>query len=392
MNSISPILVMAAVSIGQTACKEGHLQLRQESMVTPEAPRKGEPIALIGDHSFFCAERHDAPVACVGTFPFSLKPMALGPYEGKSTPLRRFASTEVPWAIRGLDVAQIVDYHGPGCIRGKDNTISCWVPMGATSFEKKTAWGNKALYISGSDALCGVTEDSTIVCETDNQCKDKLPPSYEIKDLVRPTLVAASDAVHCGAQADGRVKCWGDVNDPKSCSVDTYYISDLNSVVDLHGSEDAFCALSTDNTIKCWGDNYLEYLGVSRDKVRRSDVPLEVPIGAAAVKLRMSYGTVIALTATGELWTWGRSIRWDKDDATPKKVEGIDNAIDIVPGHSEGCALLADHEIRCFGFGLRSRLTKQAVHHEYEDKSVWITPREFTIWPDAPSYEDEISK
>lgn len=102
---------------------------------------------------------------------------------------------------------------------------------------------------------------------------------------------------------------------------------------------------------------------------------------------------MVALKANGEVWIWGDDLTSRDQNRKARRVPDVEKAIDIVAGNEFGCALLADHNIRCFGPRVDRNVTKprgpyglnSSGRPVYEDKQTWIDAPLYEIWNDAPT-------
>lgn len=128
-------------------------------------------------------------------------------------------------------------------------------------------------------------------------------------------------------------------------------------VVSASGSHT--CALLPDGTIRCWG--YNEYGQLGNGTKTDSSAPVQVAGITEATGISSGHHHTCALLADGTVRCWGRnefgelgdgSACWTPPCGTPLPVAvaEISNAVAVSAGAYHTCALLADGEVRCWGF------------------------------------------
>lgn len=119
------------------------------------------------------------------------------------------------------------------------------------------------------------------------------------------------------------------------------------------------CALLPDSTVRCWG--YNEYGQLGNGTTIDSAAPVGVAGITSAVTVSSGHHHTCALLADGTVRCWGRnefgelgdgSACWTPPCGTPLPVTVIEisNAVAVSAGAYHTCALLADGEVRCWGF------------------------------------------
>ncbi|MBX7196407.1 MAG: hypothetical protein K1X94_30420 [Sandaracinaceae bacterium] len=180
--------------------------------------------------------------------------------------------------------------------------------------------------------------------------------------------IAVGLDVTCALMADHGVRCWGSNADGRAgldgldvASVPTLVSSLPPSRAIAVGSSHA-CAVERDGEpvgrVRCWGDNREGQLG---DGTTASRAHPELVTGLDhVVELEASEHATCARIADapespGRVRCWGRAgfvgERVRRDQLVPIDVHGVRDAIDVVLGPDNGCALLSDHAARCWGFG-----------------------------------------
>lgn len=142
-----------------------------------------------------------------------------------------------------------------------------------------------------------------------------LVPAAPAGAVTAPTVrqVAAGYDTICMVLTDGRIRCAGNNEDGQlgigtldTGSMWAVTVSGISTAVamDVSRISTHACALLADHTVACWGLNYEGAIGS----------------GSSAVAV-----------------------------PTPEKVQSIDSAVAVATGTGFSCALMADHDIRCWG-------------------------------------------
>jgi hypothetical protein len=150
--------------------------------------------------------------------------------------------------------------------------------------------------------------------------------------------------------------------------------------VQIVAGDESACALTAGGDVCCWGSNVGGGLGVPAAALPFSIDPVTIPLTSPMVKLSVKDAGFIALSSMGEVWYWGLTLTGDREDPSPRRAEGIERAIDIISGSALGCALLADHSIRCFGRRVDNR-PPEVPRPAFEDKATWVNAPLFELTP-----------
>jgi alpha-tubulin suppressor-like RCC1 family protein len=192
------------------------------------------------------------------------------------------------------------------------------------------------------------------------------------------TAIAAGYRGGYAVTADGTVMAWGD-NSRGSVGDGTtenrrvpVAVTGLGGPVATIAAGDAHVvAAMPDGTVRAWGANDWGQLGDGTLTDRPSAVTVPGVTGVVAVGAgdQNSY----AITATGELYTWGR--RWDSstpavEDYTPHLVTGLPAVVSVDEGSGSVAAVGADGSVWTWGWNgsgqlgdgtTTSRATPQAI-------------------------------
>jgi len=206
-------------------------------------------------------------------------------------------------------------------------------------------------------------------------------------------VLAAGQRHFCASRrGTSEVRCWGQNqsgmlgygdhepvgDDERPMDVPTL---DLGAPIEaLAGGDAHTCALLATGDVRCWGANYHGELGIGRRGVQ-VDALLAAPVqlGGAAVKIATGGNTSCAVLAGGTLRCWGYNREGqvgipdevdygDEPDELPPPDLDLGGPVDSVSvGWDHTCALLANGEVKCFGWGLYGRLGTGAVESVGDD-------------------------
>lgn len=192
----------------------------------------------------------------------------------------------------------------------------------------------------------------------------------------------------CALLEGGAVKCWGSnrygtlgIGDTNDRGDEPGEMGDALPEVELGTNRRAVaisaglvhtCALLDDGAVKCWGDNHLGQLGIG-DANDRGDDPNEMGDALPAVELgtnrraiavAANEGTSCALLDNHQVKCWGlgtflgqgdRANRGDDPNELGDRLPPIDfgagrTVLALAPeGGSHTCVLLDDHSVKCWG-------------------------------------------
>ena len=184
----------------------------------------------------------------------------------------------------------------------------------------------------------------------------------------------------------GRVICWGDnyagqlgvptsTRDTPSSSAQPAELPADAQIEQIVASASSTCALDRSGRVFCWGGQSDCLLGLGRsERLRAMPALVTFPTGVAIRRLSMGSFIVLAVDATGRLWTWGRGGLWLasntsssgsscdglRDDAgvpyragTLNPVEadwfGSRRFLDVAAGYQHACAIDTDQGVWCWG-------------------------------------------
>lgn len=308
---------------------------------TPQAGLGLPAVRLFGGLGGFCALRQDGAAKCFG-----------GPAYGQSA--QPFLSLGA-----GAPVVQIVSWMGHMCLLRADSAIQCkgdvtsnfagpylhFVDLGPGAHIRKLS--------AGFGFTCALRFDGRVQCwgrnnhgqlglghtNTRGVNPGEMGAALSSVDVGPGALVvdiASNSGTTCILRQDGRVQCWGDVQNEWS-SADPYEPVILGDqpaemgvnlpTVDLGSGSPAtrligggmysMCVLRQDGSLKCWGDNFSGQLGLG-DSLNRSPLDAQV-MGDNLPAVDLNSLGVVQMAMTGHIG-------------------------------NHACALLTDGSVRCWGF------------------------------------------
>ena len=251
--------------------------------------------------------------------------------------------------------------------------------------------------------------------------------TYVIPSLSGVTQLSAADSTICALLDDGTVKCWGRNHWAQLGSSATSARNDYRphpTPAAVAGLESAAkrvdvgfgyaCALLESGKLVCWGkDDHVQLLREGGETIHdplRMREPGPAALGTLGLgRLAMSDNTVLALSASGEVWTWGAMGGDDgtvagrigsiTPNATPKRLEPLGNVTSLVASawlsvypnkpRAHACAL-ANGEIYCWGRSFAGALgtgtpgdVREPAHAPFPDT--------VKTWPQQLAASDEIT-
>jgi alpha-tubulin suppressor-like RCC1 family protein len=235
-------------------------------------------------------------------------------------------------------------------------------------------------------------DDTSARGDGPNQMGDKLPV-VDLGTGKKAASVCAGYAYSCAVLTDGSLKCWG-ANGPGALGYGDRMdrgamagqMGDNLPAVDLGtgrtalavscgvGSDPYYehtCAILDDHSLKCWGSNYGGELGLG-DRTARGYKPgqmgdnlppVDLGTGQLALSVSTGYGFTCALLASHQVKCWGEGEylglgRTDSRGAEPGQMGDALPAVDLGTGKqavamrggsATTCAILSDGTLKCWG-------------------------------------------
>lgn len=365
------------------------------------------------------------PEAAVPTDSSVSEPDAKLPFDPRDEPV---ACTATPC------VMQVVAGSNHFCARLSDGTVRCWGDdrfgaLGATAAPDAGDAGD-----AGGDAA---SSDAGDAGQGDAGQGDAGTVIHSVGGLADVTQISAAGATTCARVSDGRVFCWGgNGNGELGLAVDPP-VRDAKrhpvpSLVPLPGpatrvdvGHHSACAVLAAGKVACWGGDEQWQLARPDAGAAPQYRAVRGPALAALdplVVARTSTSTLtsLALTATGEVWSWGAlagneglvagRVSSISPEPFPKRIPGLANVTSLAsslwivpqpaepppfsefpppepPPHAHACAL-AGGEVHCWGRSDQGALCTGLPDREVTPKRV---PVKSKAWPQQLSIADELT-
>jgi alpha-tubulin suppressor-like RCC1 family protein len=280
--------------------------------------------------------------------------------------------------------------------------------MGAALPTVDLGQGRTAIAIAaGFDVTCAVLDTHELKCwgwspfgelglgdtATRGDAPGSMGDALPVVDLGPSARV---DAVHvgnyhvCALLHDGSIRCWGDANASGSATshgaapgtmgaaLPAVQIGTKKAVKHVFAGFNTSCAILDDEATKCWGSNEQGELGLGDTKGRGSepgtmgDALPAIDFGAPrrAVQVAPSSYSTCALLDDGSVRCWGNGADLGLGNTksyggTPGtmgvNLPAVDlgagrTALTLTTGARWACALLDDHQIKCWGYNPAGQL------------------------------------
>ncbi len=200
-----------------------------------------------------------------------------------------------------------------------------------------------------------------------------------VSGIVNATAIESSGYGSCAILGGGSVDCWGDNSDGElgigtatgpdtcvngaPCSLFPVAVTNLTGARSLAEGENSLtvCAVLSDQTVSCWGSNFSGQLGNGNNSgpdVCRSygcsTQPLSIPGIAGVVFVGLGSRNGCALLSDKTVDCWGLADflftgNWPSGYNTPASITGIHSAVSIGIGGGTFCAIVAGGSVGCWG-------------------------------------------
>ncbi len=173
------------------------------------------------------------------------------------------------------------------------------------------------------------------------------------------TLDLAVGFEHACVLREGRAICWGDdrfgqlgrseaSESPRAPAP----LLDAREVIDVAAGGSSTCVLDAHGLVRCVGLNRHGQLGDGSTESRATLELVHALPPASAITVGADHACAIA---DGDAWCWGWNgtgqvgIEGGGDVLTPHRVEGVHDAVVIVAGYLDTCAIERDETLVCWG-------------------------------------------
>lgn len=194
-------------------------------------------------------------------------------------------------------------------------TISKWSAfIGMSSLLIPSAYAGSVLS-AGTDHVCGIKDDNTLICWGDNSDNQADPPDGTFKE------VSAGFYFNCALSTEGKIECWG-----RDTSGETSPPSGKFIQIETGGNH--ACALAASGAPICWGSN--------------TSSQVSYPPGPF-LQLTLGDAHSCGLKADGTAECWGNGKQGQANIAA-------DTFSSIVAGFQTTCGIKTDGVAICWGY------------------------------------------
>lgn len=187
---------------------------------------------------------------------------------------------------------------------------------------------------------------------------------FQADGNIPPRLVSASGSHTCALLPDSTVRCWGyneygQLGDGTTAdSLAPVRVAGISSATAVSSGHHHACALLGDGTVRCWGRNEFGELGDGSTCLTppcATPLPVAVTGVSTAIAVRAGAYHTCALLANGEVRCWGFNEFGQLGDgtftssSTPVAVAEAVGAVVVSAGGYHTCALRPDGRVQCWG-------------------------------------------
>lgn len=346
------------------------------------APRESIAARIASRGTMTCAIRADNAAVCWGTFASDRRTPPLAPTVrvrdaasvvvgltracavGADATVRCWGPSGEARVIDGLaGVRELAGGAGPLCARMGDGSVRCADSTSESlTFAPVPGLANVEQLAVGQSHACARLRDGSVRCwgsGTQNQLGegryDSRANPVVARLLGRVTDLAAGDDFTCGRASDGRVRCVGyrfdATGSPRLRAAWTPTV--LPRADALFAGAQMVCSVAAGRGVSCAGFDDVMAMGPGEYAIRFADgqAPLadveEVAIGARSLCARTTRGAVRCIGDDAGLalgGATGPAIR------SATRVQAIRDATRLVATGNHSCAIVANGEVKCWGF------------------------------------------
>lgn len=310
-----------------------------------------------------------------------------GTTEHRSSPVR----------VRGLDegVARLFVEENFACALMASKGVKCWgrnyagdpgdgaASSGSSPLDIEGLDGGVRDLVLGADFACALLESGGVKCWGANESGQlgsgernntwvKLPVDLAGLDGGVTQLAAGHKHV-CALLASKEVKCWGwnshnqiNAGNEEAITSPARIVGLGDDVSRVVAGSAYNCALMSSGKVKCWGRNETGLLGDGTEEERAGPVEV-VGLGGRVreVALTSTYYEehACALLESGKVKCWGQNAAGQlgegttENRASPTDVIGLEAGVESISiSGRNGCALMQDDRIKCWGNESNGRL------------------------------------
>jgi alpha-tubulin suppressor-like RCC1 family protein len=227
---------------------------------------------------------------------------------------------------------------------------------------------------AGGASTCVRTASKTARCWGENQTGSLGIGDDSITESAKPVApqaldhvaaIASGQASHCALREDGKVLCWGDIYAGDFTGGHSLGHLPVMNPLEIESSGPVArmavglyftCLLGPSGDVRCWGMNDVGQLGVGTTETKSLPTTVngfDAPV--RTISSSMGGAFTCAATSAGSVYCWGKLY-----DATiaksPRRVAGIDDAVDVAAGAEHVCARTRAGGVRCWGSNASGQL------------------------------------
>lgn len=252
------------------------------------------------------------------------------------------------------DAVEVVSSTWVSCARHRTGKVDCWTSDAllwrVNELERATQLA------AGTDEICALTPEGTVKCAAALTHGGGTSPARPVDDVKGAIAIAAAGASACALMPTGTVRCWSFAKQfDEQLPTSSAELPGLEGVVDLVGLTSHICA-ATDQGAKCFRD--VHPVRSAKGTPTIQDVALDdAPELRRFRSLAGGFGHRCGETADGAISCWGHddallgSYSRADTNPTPKKVAGIDDAVELFASGDATCARRSNGHVACWGMG-----------------------------------------
>jgi alpha-tubulin suppressor-like RCC1 family protein len=296
--------------------------------------------------------------------------------------------------VSGITNATEIAAMGPSTCAVDSGGVKCWgngtyglLGIGTTGVANATptyvtglgAGSNVNHIYEGPQNVCATTTAGAMYCwglntfgQIGNGNVTQANTPYQVYSSGVSGVYISSQTI-C-AQVNGSLKCFGsDANGATATGTDNInytfqYVTGLRQVSQVSVGNTSTCALITDGTVRCWGDNVYGEMGNGNSLLKVLTPDTQVTGITTATQIAVGLNQACALLTDQTVKCWGSNSQGRNGNGTtvgnattPTLVTGISTATQIAVSYNTGCALLANHTVKCWGNGATGGLGNGTV-------------------------------
>lgn len=189
-----------------------------------------------------------------------------------------------------------------------------------------------------------------------------------------PIKVRTAGQTSCYLTGEGFIWCWGsnshgqlgnETNQFSSTPVKNRY---LKNIVDFAVSMDTVCAKDRQGDLWCSGNNFDGQLGIGDNTLKKTSIPLKVPLSKPFNKIVSGENSFCTINADGTTSCWGKNrfamLGPGGSKFFPADVPNNVNVIDGALSENHSCFLRTDSTVWCLGLNNLGQLGNTTTQNQ----------------------------